>query len=243
MKLSTDGIIDLLSSKGLIVIDKRKEMRDLAIAEGTYSKLRMRPNTVGVIVHQTLGNPDGNALDNIAMQHIVADDWASPAYFASVQRAGTVEILTNFYDRGNHVGKYNNDYVGIALHGTFTPGGAQPRLSQVGPAELLAACLLHVISEGEEGDVMEPDLLGHNELVGYELKNCPGFNMDIFRSAVGDLRHLFKPKANSEPVPAKPDPVKDDELSRTLMEVYHDSYGDWGVVAKAARDYFLTRTK
>lgn len=173
----TDQFIEDLRSLGVVVHDLRGEVRRLRDSWGNpASRGRTRQDTKYLVLHETVGNPRGNAIDSVVVAHLKYENWSNPGYFGCTQHNGDVEIIADIEDETIHVGPGNHLSMGWAMHGNFKMGGIQPGIAQYRHTVLAFALLRRIYPEAF--------LRGHNEMPGYDWKDCPGIDMNIFREAV-----------------------------------------------------------
>ncbi len=88
---------------------------------GSAESYRLRPQTLGIIVHHTVTGTDNPLAvwQKISQDH-VNNGWSGIGYTFGIDPDGTVRLLGNIDSERAHIYDLNDRFIGVALLGDFT---------------------------------------------------------------------------------------------------------------------------
>lgn len=157
-------------------IPKTKDYRErLAKHPAKAYLLRPLDAITHIAVHHSL-TASGSA-ESFARYHVKTNGWPGIGYHFVIEKDGTVKWCHDLEVRSYHVGKSNGYTIGICVVGDF-------REQELLPVQLDP--LIYLLKHLMKDLFIDADrVLGHFEFPGYSRKECPGFNMEAIRAALG----------------------------------------------------------
>lgn len=149
----------------LFAIPQLKDIRHLLPTRSgqSYKKTTLEQKT-HIIIHHSL-TKTGSAFA-FANYH-VSKGWPGIGYHFVIEQDGTIHFCNDLEAISYHVGNHNTYCIGICLTGDFRT--QQPTDEQKQSLRTLYKTLVNILPNYK-------DVKGHNELKGYEWKQCPCFN-------------------------------------------------------------------
>ncbi|MCX8001714.1 MAG: N-acetylmuramoyl-L-alanine amidase [Anoxybacillus mongoliensis] len=150
---------------GLFTLPQLKDIRHLLPTRSgqSYKKTTLQQKT-HIIIHHSL-TKTGSAFA-FANYH-VSKGWPGIGYHFVIEQDGTIHFCNDLETISYHVGNHNSYCIGICLTGDFRT--QQPTNEQKQSLKALYKTLVSILPNYK-------DVKGHNELKGYEWKQCPCFN-------------------------------------------------------------------
>lgn len=145
-------------------------------------KLRDTSRIRAIAIHHS-ATETGGAL-SFAQYHITKNNWPGIGYHYVILQDGTVQWCYDLNVITYHVGDSNSHAIGICLVGNFIYGKMPTKPQMQALIELCNYLREHLGMEVNE-------FKAHQEFPGYSWKNCPGFDIDDFRS---ELSMYIKPQ-------------------------------------------------
>jgi len=140
-----------------------------------------------IIIHHSLTRRGlgGSNAEAFARYHVDSLGWCGIGYHYVIEPDGTIKFANDIELRTYHVGNHNDYCVGICLTGDFR---------YEDPTAKQEESLRNLVKALQKEYPRLSTIKGHNELKGYEWKQCPEFD---FRAVLA-----AKPKKEHKPTPS-----------------------------------------
>lgn len=180
-----DNIADQL---GLRLKDIRKTIRKHPAKK--YSQRALKDIT-SIAIHHSM--TDGGSAEAFANHHVGTNNWPGIGYTYVILKDGTIQWCNDLTTTSYHVGDSNRQALGICLVGDFrkATGSKRPTKEQMESLYILLDFLFGYLPNLKQ-------IKGHQEYPNYYWKECPGFDMNIFRSDYEKWRNPIMQNAVEE---------------------------------------------
>ncbi len=155
-----------------------------------------------IAIHHSLTRMDlgGSNAEGYARYHVNSLDWPGIGYHFVIEKDGTIKWCNDINLRSYHVGKFNNQSVGICLSGDFRTDI---------PTDEQQRSLVELVNALKQDLPNYKRTLGHSDYPGYEFKQCPVF----------DWRSILENKQPKKPKTSETHTIKKgDTLWRIALE-------------------------
>jgi LysM repeat protein len=180
-------------------LPKYVDMRGKLESKGTYSLVPLSSKT-HIVIHHSL-TITGSA-EAYARYHTITNGWPGIAYHYVIEKDGTIKQCHNPNVKSYHAGNHNGYSIGVCLTGDFRIGKQKPTQEQMDSLYLLIKELRIEVPSVKT-------VCKHQDLKGYEWKNCPGDNWnyaDVINGKGVSAKYIeVKPVVIKTPTPT---PIK-----------------------------------